>query len=306
MNSRLYADLLISVLLIAANAALAGLIALIFLGPTLAGLVAGMVAFFALVGPGVNTRRAVQRFGGQRLPEDHWLARLVSVLAQRAQLAQNPVVYVLPNRMPNAMAMGDSHEGAVAVTAGALETLPDDELAGVLAHEVAHLQHSDTRMLAISAMTARVTGILSQIMLVIVVIALPMVFVGAMHIPPWLIVTVLGAPWLATALQMALSRRREFAADRRAGELTGQPQALARALQRLEFRTQRSLPPWLKPYVGQEHPWLRSHPPTAQRLAALAVVPENPHLPPLPGRSTWSAHPVRRGVTTLLRILRGW
>ena len=259
---RICSDFLVSVGLIGANAALAGLMAWLFLGPTAALFTAGMVGFFAVTSTGVHSRSALRRFGGQQLPSDHWLSRLVAALAQRAGLAHIPDVYCLPNRLPNAMAMGDSKAGAVAVTAGALELLPDDELAGVLAHEVAHLQHGDTRMLALSTMAARVTGILSQMMLFLVIIALPLVLTGAMRLQPWLLVAVIGAPWLATALQMTLSRRREFSADRRAGELTGQPLALGRALQRLEQMGRRSLPPWLKPYVGQQHPWLRSHPPT--------------------------------------------
>ena len=84
---------------------------------------------------------------------------------------------------------------------------------------------------------------------------------------------------------MALSRRREFAADRSAGELTGQPMALARALQRLDGQAKNFLPPWMKPYVGQQPPWLLSHPPTASRVDALQLVPENPALPPLPSRT---------------------
>ena len=267
-----------TLLLIAANAALAWLMTALLFGPDVATMAAAGAIAAMLVLPGMNAQSVLRRSGGRVLRGDEWLAQVVAVLAQRAGLSTMPTVVLLPGRQPNAMAVGDRRNGAVAVTEGAVTQLSDAAVAGVLAHEVAHLQHGDTRLLSISATAARVTNFLAQLTIFIGFISLPFVLFGAVRFQPTLFILAMIAPVVAIGLQMALSRRREFAADRRAGELTGDPAALAHALAQLEQLNTARMPPWLRHYAGQGPVWLRSHPPTQQRITALQVQPANPAL----------------------------
>lgn len=290
-------------LLVAANAGLAWLMAWAVLGPTLATATAIGVAVAALVAAPVRSRAVLRRQGGVPLPADDWVTRVVATLAARAGIERPPEVFLMPGRIANAMAVGDRHDGALAVTEGAVQLLDDDELGGVLAHEVAHLAHGDTRLLAIAALAGRITGVLAQIALLLLFVGLPLVLVGALRIQPLLLLTIVVAPTVAALLQLALSRTREFAADRRAAALLGDPHGLARALERIEATSRRRLPPWLAPYAGGVHPWLQSHPSTTDRVRALRALPNDPRIPPLPRRHRQPTF--RPGPRTLLRLLFG-
>jgi heat shock protein HtpX len=138
-----------------------------------------------------------------------------------------PAVYLIENAQPNAFATGRNPENAaVAVTSGLLHRLSREEVAGVLAHELAHVLHRDTLTMTVTATLAGAISMLANF-------ALffgggdnrnnPLGFVGV------LLVAIL-APLAAMLVQMAISRGREYEADRRGAELTGQPLWLASAL----------------------------------------------------------------------------
>jgi len=166
------------------------------------------------------------------------LHRMVAQLAQRAGIPK-PDVYVIPGAAANAFATGrDPHHAAIAVTEGILDLLPTDELEGVIAHELSHILHRDTLTQAVAATLAGAIAFLTQML------SYAMWFVGVSRDeegpnPLALLVTVIWAPLAATVLQLGISRTREFSADAGAAQLTGNPQALARALKRLEASARR-------------------------------------------------------------------
>jgi heat shock protein HtpX len=160
------------------------------------------------------------------------LFRIVSELAQRANLPM-PRVYLVENPQPNAFATGRNPEhAAVAVTTGLLQHLTADEVAGVVAHELAHIKNRDTLTMTITATIAGAISMLAQF---------GMFFggghrgnnQGGMGIIGTLALVIL-APFAAMLVQMAISRTREYAADEMGAEIVGQPQWLASALARLE------------------------------------------------------------------------
>jgi heat shock protein HtpX len=152
----------------------------------------------------------------------------VEQLADRAGLPM-PKVYIIDNDQPNAFATGRNPENAaVAATSGLLRILSTEEVAGVMAHELAHVKNRDTLIMTI---TATVAGAISMLA------TFSMFFGGSRNNPLGLIGTILImvlAPIAAMLVQMAISRTREYAADREGSEICGHPLWLASALDKLE------------------------------------------------------------------------
>ena len=159
------------------------------------------------------------------------LVNLVAGLAERAGLPM-PRVFIMDNPQPNAFATGrNPANAAVAVTTGLMERMNREELAGVIAHELAHIKNHDTLIMTITATIAGAISMLAQF---------GMFFGGGNRennggfgIVTTLLMVIV-APIAAMVVQMAISRTREYAADRLGGEIVGHPDWLASALSRLE------------------------------------------------------------------------
>ena len=156
--------------------------------------------------------------------------RMVRELAQKAQLPM-PKVYVIEEDAPNAFATGRNPEhAAVAATTGIMRVLSDRELRGVMAHELGHVRHRDILISTISATMAGAISMLANFAM----------FFGGRNSegrpsnPIAGILVMLLAPLAASLIQMAISRAREFEADRAGAEISGDPQALASALQKIQ------------------------------------------------------------------------
>ncbi|MDO5622263.1 MAG: zinc metalloprotease HtpX [Paracoccus sp. (in: a-proteobacteria)] len=153
------------------------------------------------------------------------LVDMVAALAQRANLPM-PAVYVLQTEQPNAFATGRNPENAaVAVTQGLMRLLNRDELAGVIAHELAHIRHRDTLTMTVTATLAGAISMLANMMM----------FSGGRNRGGLLasILVMVLAPLSAGLVQMAISRAREYEADATGAEISGQPLALASALAKI-------------------------------------------------------------------------
>ncbi|MFA6177980.1 MAG: zinc metalloprotease HtpX [Candidatus Methylopumilus sp.] len=154
--------------------------------------------------------------------------RMVRELAQNAQLPM-PKVYIIDEAQPNAFATGrDPEHAAVAATTGIMRILSERELRGVMAHELTHVKHRDT---LISTISATVAGAISSIA------QFGMLFSGGgrdrnVH-PAVAILIMIVAPFAAMLIQMAISRAREFEADKGGAEISGDPAALAAALKKI-------------------------------------------------------------------------
>lgn len=154
------------------------------------------------------------------------LVGLVRQLASRAGLPM-PAVYVLATDQPNAFATGrDPQHAAVAVTQGLLRILNRDELAGVIAHELAHIRHRDTLTMTVTATMAGAIAMLGNMMLFMGNRERQGGALGAL-------VAMILAPLAATLVQLAISRSREYVADRSGAEICGNPMALASALAKI-------------------------------------------------------------------------
>jgi heat shock protein HtpX len=162
------------------------------------------------------------------------LYQMVRELSARAGLPM-PRVYLMDNPQPNAFATGrNPQNAAVAATSGLLNTLSREEVAGVIAHELAHIKNRDTLTMTITATIAGAISMLAQF---------GMFFGGNRNNNPLgivgLILIVVLAPIAAMIVQMAISRSREYQADRLGGQIVGRPRWLASALAKISNAAQR-------------------------------------------------------------------
>lgn len=208
------------------------------------------------------------------------LYQMVDRLRQRAGLPM-PTLALAPSQQPNAFATGRNAEHAVVcVTAGILQLLPPRELEGVIAHELAHIQHRHMLVGTLAATMAGAVAMLGSI------VKWGMIFGGGRNDdrgnPIVLLAMAIVAPIAATIVQLAISRQNEFQADASAARITGDAGGLASALQTIEGYAKRipmAVSPSaahmaiINPFSGGRGPALsglfRTHPPTEERVARL-------------------------------------
>src|SRR6266851_2815048 len=218
----------------------------------------------------------LRMYQAQEVGPGHRLYDTVARLAQRAGLPQ-PRVYVIPDPSPNAFATGRNPEhAAVAATEGILQILNDDELEGVLSHELTHVKHRDILISSVAATIAAAIMMVSRF---------AMFFGGSRSDdrqgsnPIALIATIILAPIAAMLIQAAISRSREFDADAGGAVIAGGPQGLVSALRKIEVAS-RAVPLdanpatahmfIIKPFSASGLLGLFStHPPTELRIEAL-------------------------------------
>jgi heat shock protein HtpX len=216
----------------------------------------------------------LKMYRAKEVGADHRLSRITQRLVQRAGLPM-PKVYIIPNEAPNAFATGRNPDhAAVAATEGILKLLDDEELSGVMAHELAHVKHRDILISSVAATAAAAIMFATRFAL----------FFGggrsrSVH-PVILIGMLILAPLAAMLIQAAISRSREFGADAGGAAIAGSPNGLANALRKLEAgvkqRPMEDANPAtahmfiIKPFSGRGMLSLFStHPPTEERVARL-------------------------------------
>lgn len=255
------------------------------LGFTIGGRGGMVIALLVAVGMNLftywNADKIVLKMHGARqvdaasAPEFY---NLVAALAQRARLP-TPKVYIIDSPHPNAFATGRNPENAaVAATSGLLDMLNREEIAGVMAHELAHVRNRDT---LIMTMVATIAGAISMLA------NFGLFFRGGGDNRGAMMATILAvivAPFAAMIVQMAISRTREYGADRGGAEISGNPRALASALAKLAQGAQRIPNPVAErnPAASQLYivPGLArggdsmfsTHPDTGNRIAALEAI----------------------------------
>lgn len=212
-----------------------------------------------------------------------WLHRRVDALVGRMDV-KRPGLFVASLGAPNALAMGSARRGALVLDVGLVRLLEPEELTAIVAHELAHLESDDGLVRALAY--ASIQTLLGVALVVAAPVALALTGVGhglalltgrrdnaALRLRGVLGAAVGLGLFLTTALVRARTRRREFAADDRAAEVTGDPLSLARALRRIERASQPRTGPFRIPIEREESALervLSTHPPTDERIERLA------------------------------------
>jgi heat shock protein HtpX len=198
-----------------------------------------MIAFILAAGTNIfawwNSGKMVLKYYKAREVDAQSAPDLYNMVAQMAENAAMPMpkVYIIENDQPNAFATGRNPENAaVAATTGLLRRLDSGEVAGVMAHELAHIKNRDTLIMTVTATLAGAISMLANFMM----------FTGSgsnnrMGILGTLAVMIL-APLAATIVQMAISRSREYEADKIGAEICGKPEWLASALEKIALKAQ--------------------------------------------------------------------
>lgn len=270
-----------------------GLMALfLFIGNVMGGRAGMQVAFLLACGMNLfsywfSDKLVLAMYGAKPVPEtdDTGLVRTVRRLAHKAGIPM-PRVYIIPSPVPNAFATGRSPQhAAVAATSGILEMLSEHELEGVLGHELSHVLHRDILISTVAATFAGAIMMLRQ-----------MAWWGSMFGGMGrrdrnergggleLLVVMIVAPLAATLIQMAISRSREFDADKGGAQLTGDPLSLASALSKISIGNAHAPVPLTtnpatahlficSPLKGEGLMALFStHPPTGERIKRLEAM----------------------------------
>ncbi len=248
------------------------------------GLIIGAVVAFALVGSSywfsdklaISSARA--KLADRRQYPEYYT--IVEELSRRAHIP-TPRLYITPNPQPNAFATGRSpQKAAVAITAGLIEHLTWKEIRGVLAHELMHIRNRDILVGSVAAAIAMLITLLARFAF-IAAIFFPQSGGDRDRNPFAMLALMILAPVAAMLVQMAISRTREFKADRMAAQLIEDGEPLARALEKLE-RTGKRIPTpvareqashyIVNPLSGQRVEFaglFSTHPPTSERVRRL-------------------------------------
>ncbi len=269
------------------TAALLGLLSALFLylGDLMGGQGGLMTAFVMAAVMNIGSywfsdKIVLRMYRAKEVGPSHPLYQITAELAQRAQLPM-PKVYVIPDESPNAFATGrNPQNAAVAATEGIMRILSREELAGVMAHELAHVKHRDILISSVAATLA------AAIMMIARMAQFASLFGGGSRSddrggsnPMVLLVGIFVAPMAAMLIQAAISRSREFVADAGGAAIAGSPMGLASALRKIEGASQRipmdANPATahmfiIKPFsVRGLFSLFSTHPPTEQRINAL-------------------------------------
>ena len=257
-------------------------------GAMIGGGQGALIAFVVAAGMNVfaywNSDKMVLKMHGARPVDERSAPELYAMVRDLAQRANMPMpkVYIMENEQPNAFATGRNPENAaVAATTGIMRMLSREELAGVMAHELAHIKNRDTLIMTITATIAGAISMLANF---------AFLFGGSRDgeerpNPIAMIALMILAPLAAMLVQMAISRTREYAADKMGAEISGMPQALASALNKIQHGASRIPNDRAEANPATAHMFIinpltkkgmdnlfSTHPNTANRIAALQAM----------------------------------
>lgn len=276
---------------------LAGLTGLlIFIGSALGGQIGMIIAFTLAIAMNMGAwwfsdKLALRMSGAKQVEVDEApeLHRMVEELSVRANIPK-PTVHIIESDMPNAFATGRSpSKGAVAVTTGIMQMLNRDELAGVMAHELAHIKHRDTLIASVAATIAGAITIIAEMAQWALIFGMSGIFGGEEEDGGGIgemigsLAMIIIAPLVAILIQMAISRSREFSADAGGAQILGDPLPLASALEKLEMMANRGTmevnpatsPLYIvNPLRGGIAGLFSTHPNTAERIKRLRAMPK--------------------------------
>lgn len=261
-----------SLLLLAGMLVLLSLIGWLLAGPPgilwffLAGL------FIVISVPRITPAFILRLHGAQPLTpaEAPQLYHIVIALAEQAGLKNVPALYYIPNSLMNSFTTGLHENATIAISDGMLRQLDARELTAVLAHELSHIYSNDLLVMLVADVISRLTSVLAFTGFFLISIYIPLYILTDDQVPWLLLIVLMMAPTISALMQLALSRSREFNADTEAVRLTGDPLALASALEKIDRYQGGWFERMLMPNRRVREPsLLRTHPLLGDRIKRL-------------------------------------
>jgi heat shock protein HtpX len=253
----------------------------VWIGGVLGGRQGAFIAFIASAvmnfwGYWFSDKMVLSQYRAQEAGPESRLYRIVSNLTQNAKMPM-PKVYTIPESSPNAFATGrNPHHAAVCATEGIMQLLDDNELSGVMAHELAHVKHRDILTGTIAATFAGAIAMLGQFA------RYSSGSSRSRQNPIAMLFIIIGAPLAAVLIRMFISRIREYSADTGGAQMSGKPLSLASALNKLQMGVQRN--PMergnpahahmfiVNPFLGGIQKLFSTHPPIEERIRRLQAM----------------------------------
>lgn len=255
-----------------------------FLGSPIFGMIffLGIAGIMNLVSYFYSHKLILKHYNAQMIEEkdNPKLFKIVKEIAYEADI-EMPRVAIVPQQTPNAFATGRNEDNAVvAVTEGILDLLNEDELRGVLAHEVGHIKDRDMLVMSLAATLAGAIAFMARI------VWFQMIFGRRRNMNPILFIPMILAPIGAMIIKLAISRKREYMADKKGAEISKDPNALADALEKLQTQNEKKPMKKKNPTTASlfiVNPFKKSlfvrlfssHPPTEKRIEKLREMAVN-------------------------------
>ena len=283
----------VSIMLLA-MLALLGLIGWIVAGRDGVLIAVGFGSVISIFGRGASTGWMLKAIGAVKLTRVSapGLYAILEELSQRAGLNHAPDIYLLDSEAMLGFSAGsDEEDAAIVFTVPLVQSLSAKEIAGVLAHEISHIHGGDLVVMGMADMVTRMTRTLSLFGIILMLLNVPLALSidGGRALPWAALLLLVAAPMVNFTLQMALSRSREFEADVGAVDISGDPHALAHALEKLELQQKGFFQALFIPrQPGDEPSLLRSHPITEERVKR--ILQHSPAMAPLPARLVGTHH----------------
>lgn len=251
-----------------------------------------IAATFMMFGRGHSTKWMLNAIGAVKLRPDQApiLHEILAELTRRAGMDRSPALHLVEADTMLGFSSGvSSHDASIVLSSSLVQRLTAREIAGVMAHEISHIASGDLAVMAMADTLTRMTRTLSLLGLFFLIFNVPMAATVGTQIPWGVVILLASAPLISYVMQMTLSRLREFEADEGAIGISGDPQGLITALEKLEIQNTGFLRHAYVPSHPETEPsLLRSHPMTVERVRRISEL--EPQVQPLPNKLISSEH----------------
>lgn len=264
-----------SLLILGSMAVLLTIIGYIFAGFSGALFAVFLATFSYMVTPRISPNLMLNIYRAEPLPRSSapGLYAALEMIVEKAHLHNVPELYYLPSPIINSFTLGDEGNSKIVLSDGLLRSLDAGEIVAVLAHECGHIVNKDLKVMALADVMSRITRMMAISGLILLFLYLPLLAINKINLPIFGIFLLTFAPNITALLQMALSRTREYSADQRAVELTGDAIALIGALTKIDVEEKFWAKRLLIPHYRLSEPsLLRTHPSKNERVARLQVL----------------------------------
>lgn len=205
-----------------------------------------------------------------------YLYSILDRLTYMTGISDRTKIYLIPDRFEmNAFSTGDMGNPVIALSSRLIDSMNEKEIQAILAHEISHIIHGDSKWLVMSHILTKLLTGLNTLVQVMVIINIPLIIAGVLKFNPGVLVLVFFAPSIALLLHLKLSRLREYAADRTAVKITKDPDGLISALSKVEYFNRYKLGLMHKLYQNKYPELLQTHPNLEHRIENIRQVATN-------------------------------